>query len=130
MEYIPARHAAKAGMRYPARVLASHEYGMSLELDCSALAPGRSPTLSAYLQWANTVAPEIAQDSHSYIRSEIAKLYDDKIAAEIIIQYGGSMNAANSAELLAQADIDGGFIGGAALDANAFTALIDAAAKR
>jgi len=76
-----------------------------------------------------TATPETAQDSHSYIRSEIAKLYDDAVASQIIIQYGGSMNAVNAAELLAQPDIDGGLIGGAALDAKAFTAIIDAAAK-
>lgn len=76
-----------------------------------------------------TATPEIAQDSHSYIRAELAALYNEALADEIIIQYGGSMNAANAAELLSQLDIDGGLIGGAALDAKAFTAIIDAAAK-
>ena len=61
MEHIPAIHAAKVGMRYPARVVRSHQYGMTLKLDLSALAPGRSPTLDAYLFWSQTVAPEIAQ---------------------------------------------------------------------
>ena len=76
-----------------------------------------------------TATPEIAQDSHSYIRSEIAKLYDETIASGITILYGGSMNATNAAELLAMQDIDGGLIGGASLDAKAFTAIIDAASK-
>jgi len=76
-----------------------------------------------------TATPDIAQNAHSYIRSEIAKLYDETIASQITIQYGGSMNAANAAELLAQPDIDGGLIGGAALDAKAFISIIDAATK-
>ncbi len=74
-----------------------------------------------------TATPEIAQDSHSYIRAELATLYDETLAAQIIIQYGGSMNAANAASLLAQPDIDGGLIGGAALDAKAFIAIVEAA---
>ena len=76
-----------------------------------------------------TATPEIAQDSHSYIRSEIAKLYDETIASSTTILYGGSMNAANAGELLAMQDIDGGLIGGASLDAKAFTAIITAALK-
>ena len=76
-----------------------------------------------------TATPEIAQDSHSYIRSEIAKLYDETIASQISIQYGGSMNAVNAKELLTQPDIDGGLIGGASLDAKGFVAIVDAAAK-
>jgi len=76
-----------------------------------------------------TATAEIAQDSHSYIRSEIGKLYDETVASQITIQYGGSMNAANAAELLEQTDIDGGLIGGASLDAKAFTAIIEAATK-
>ena len=76
-----------------------------------------------------TATPEIAQDSHSFIRSEIGKLYDETIASEIIIQYGGSMNSTNAAELLLMQDIDGGLIGGASLDAKAFIAIIDAASK-
>jgi len=76
-----------------------------------------------------TATPEIAQNAHSYIRSEILKLYDETIALQIIILYGGSMNAANAAELLAQPDIDGGLIGGASLDAKAFMAIINAASK-
>lgn len=76
-----------------------------------------------------TATPEIAQDAHSFIRAEIAKLYDETIASGITIQYGGSMNATNASELLSMVDIDGGLIGGASLDVAAFTMIIDAAAK-
>lgn len=74
-----------------------------------------------------TATPEIAQDAHSYIRKEIADLFSEDIAGSVIIQYGGSMKADNAKELLAQPDIDGGLIGGAALDAKSFLAIIEAA---
>ena len=61
VEHIPAIHAAKVGMLYPARVHGLRKYGMTLKLDLSALAPGRSPTLYACLLWDQTVTPEFAQ---------------------------------------------------------------------
>ncbi|MCI5697012.1 MAG: triose-phosphate isomerase [Spirochaetia bacterium] len=64
--------------------------------------------------------PEDAQAIHKFIRNYIAKLYDQKVADEVIIQYGGSMKAENAPELLAQPDIDGGLIGGASLKASTF----------
>ncbi len=76
-----------------------------------------------------TATTEIAQDSHSYIRSELTTLYNETIASGIPILYGGSMNATNASDLLAMQDIDGGLIGGASLDAKAFTVIIDAASK-
>lgn len=74
-----------------------------------------------------TATPEIAQDAHSFIRQEIAKLYDADVAQATIIQYGGSMKPDNAKELLAMPDIDGGLIGGAALDAKSFMAIVEAA---
>jgi triosephosphate isomerase len=67
-----------------------------------------------------TATPQDAEDIHAFIRRHIAKLYSQKVADEVIIQYGGSMKAANAAELLAQKDIDGGLIGGASLKAETF----------
>ena len=67
-----------------------------------------------------TATPEDAQAIHKFIRGYIAKLYDQKVADEVIIQYGGSMKASNAPELLAQPDIDGGLIGGASLKAETF----------
>ena len=52
------------------------------------------------------------------IRDCIAEMYDEATAEAVRIQYGGSMNAANAAELLAKPDIDGGLIGGASLKAD------------
>ena len=61
------------------------------------------------------------------IRTVIRKLYDARVARAVTIQYGGSMNAQNAAELLAQPDIDGGLIGGASLKAADFAEIINAA---
>jgi len=69
-----------------------------------------------------TASPEQAQAVHAFIRGMIRGL-DAAVADGLIIQYGGSMKAANAAELLAQPDIDGGLIGGAALVAEEFLAI-------
>lgn len=62
-----------------------------------------------------TATTEQAQEVCKAIRETIAEIYDTDTAEAIRIQYGGSMNGKNCAELLAQPDIDGGLIGGAAL---------------
>jgi triosephosphate isomerase len=69
--------------------------------------------------------PEQAQAVHAFIRSRLAQL-DSGVAQRVQILYGGSMNPANAAELLSQADIDGGLIGGAALKAHDFLAIAQA----
>ena len=61
------------------------------------------------------------------IRAVIRKLYGARVARSVTIQYGGSMNAKNAAELLAQPDVDGGLIGGASLKAEDFVDIINAA---
>ncbi|MDO9221518.1 MAG: triose-phosphate isomerase [Thiobacillus sp.] len=75
-----------------------------------------------------TASPEQAQAVHAFIRGKIAAL-DTSIADQLVIQYGGSVKAANAAELMAQPDIDGGLIGGASLVADEFVAICRAAAK-
>lgn len=75
-----------------------------------------------------TASPEQAQEVHAHIRSIITAA-DAKIGAELQILYGGSVKGANAAELFAKEDIDGGLIGGAALDANEFLAICTAAAQ-
>ncbi len=72
-----------------------------------------------------TATPADAEAIHKFIRGYIAKLYNQKVADEIIIQYGGSMKASNAAELLAQPDIDGGLIGGASLKAETFVPICE-----
>ena len=61
------------------------------------------------------------------IRGTLAGLYDAKTAEDTVIQYGGSMNAGNAAELLAQPDVDGGLIGGASFKAPDFATIVKAA---
>lgn len=73
-----------------------------------------------------TATPEMAQETHAAIRKLIADK-DASVAEKVRIQYGGSMNAANAAELLAMEDIDGGLIGGASLKAEDFLAICTAA---
>ncbi|MDH5600741.1 MAG: triose-phosphate isomerase [Gammaproteobacteria bacterium] len=73
-----------------------------------------------------TATPEMAQETHASIRKMIAEK-DAAVADKVRIQYGGSMNAGNAAELLAMEDIDGGLIGGASLKAEDFLAICKAA---
>jgi triosephosphate isomerase len=74
-----------------------------------------------------TAAPGQAQAVHAVLRAQLHHAASEH-AAGVRILYGGSMNAANAAELLAQADIDGGLIGGASLKAPDFLQIIAAAA--
>lgn len=75
-----------------------------------------------------TASPEQAQAVHKFIRDKLSAK-DSDIAEKLQILYGGSMKPSNAAELLAQADIDGGLIGGAALKVESFTGICEAAHK-
>lgn len=74
-----------------------------------------------------TATPEQAQHVHAVLRAQLqaATAHADRVS----ILYGGSMNAANAADLLAQPDVDGGLIGGAALKAPEFLAMLKAASR-
>ena len=74
-----------------------------------------------------TATPEQADETCGVIRNTIKALYGEAAAEEITIQYGGSMNAGNAAELLAKENVDGGLIGGASLKAKDFSIIVDAA---
>lgn len=71
-----------------------------------------------------TATPAQAQEVHKFIRDLLAKLYDQAVAEEITIQYGGSVKPDNAVELMSQPDIDGALVGGASLDANAFVDIV------
>ncbi len=73
-----------------------------------------------------TAAPEQAQAVHAFIRSKVRAL-DTGVAENLVIQYGGSVKGSNAPELFGQADIDGGLIGGASLNAEDFLAICRAA---
>jgi triosephosphate isomerase len=72
-----------------------------------------------------TASPEQAQAVHAVLRAQLAAATE--YAARVPLLYGGSMNAANAAQLLCQADIDGGLVGGASLQAADFLQIIAAA---
>jgi triosephosphate isomerase len=73
-----------------------------------------------------TATTEQAQEAHAFIRARIAR-ENPEVAEEIRILYGGSVNAGNAAALFSMPDIDGGLVGGASLDAAAFTTICQSA---
>jgi triosephosphate isomerase (TIM) len=73
-----------------------------------------------------TASPEQAQQVHAAIRAQLAK-ENSEVAQGVRLLYGGSVKAANAAELFSMPDIDGGLIGGASLNADEFGAIIRAA---
>ena len=75
-----------------------------------------------------TASPEQAQEVHAFIRGHLAR-QDAKIAGEVRILYGGSVNAGNAAQLFAMPDVDGGLIGGASLKAEEFLTILAAAGR-
>lgn len=72
-----------------------------------------------------TATAQQANEVCALIRNTIAGLYRWEAADDVVIQYGGSMNAGNAAELLAQPDVDGGLIGGASLKAPDFSLVVN-----
>lgn len=75
-----------------------------------------------------SATPAQAQAVHAFIRGHIAAK-SQAVADQVIIQYGGSVNDANAAELFTQPDIDGALVGGASLKAPAFAVIVKAAAQ-
>ena len=73
-----------------------------------------------------TASPEQAQDMHAFIRKTIENKYSSDLSADVSILYGGSVKPANAKEIFSKEDVDGGLIGGAALDVSQFTAIINA----
>lgn len=76
-----------------------------------------------------TATAEQANEGNAAIRAAIADMYGAEAAEAVTIQYGGSMNAKNADELVAQPDVDGGLIGGASLKAEDFSIIVKAASK-
>jgi len=93
--------------------------------DCAKLVIAYEPVWA--IGTGKTATPDQAQEVHALIRATLAKLVGAETAETVRIQYGGSMKPENAAELLAKKDIDGGLIGGAALKADSFAAIIAAA---
>jgi triosephosphate isomerase len=100
------------------------------------LAPSRMPDprrlVIAYEPvWAigtgRNATDQQAQEVHAFIRQTIGKMWNRDFADAVRIQYGGSMKPENAKGLLSQPDVDGGLIGGAALKAESFLAIVNAA---
>jgi len=72
-----------------------------------------------------TATPEQAQEVHAFIRNILIDLYGLEVALRVRIQYGGSVKPENIRALMAQPDIDGALVGGASLDADSFTRIVD-----
>ncbi len=72
-----------------------------------------------------TATPETAQQMHAFIRSRLAVMFGSEVAEGTRILYGGSVKADNIAGLMDQADIDGGLVGGASLDADSFSRIVN-----
>ncbi|MBT8315092.1 MAG: triose-phosphate isomerase, partial [Maribacter sp.] len=73
-----------------------------------------------------TASPEQAQEMHAFIRKTIGAAFDQNIADNVSILYGGSVKPGNAEEIFSKPDVDGGLIGGAALVADDFIAIIKA----
>lgn len=108
-------------------VIASQLAGGLEGLDADQVA---AVTIAYEPVWAigtgRTATPAQAQDVHAFIRGWLGR-FPDYVARTVRIQYGGSVKPANAAELLAQPDIDGALVGGAALKADSFAAIVRAA---
>lgn len=71
-----------------------------------------------------TATTEQAQEAHAFVRKLVVDLFDNDVAEAMRIQYGGSVKPGNAAELLAQPDVDGALVGGAALTPDSFLGII------
>jgi len=72
-----------------------------------------------------TASPEQAQEMHEFIRETIRKKYGNTVAESVSILYGGSVKPENASEIFSKPDVDGGLIGGAALKADDFAAIVN-----
>ncbi|MCQ2475881.1 MAG: triose-phosphate isomerase [Clostridia bacterium] len=139
------RAALNAGLKVilcVGEVLAERKLGITEQIVCAqteiALAGVSEEELKNVIiayepVWAigtgETATPEQANEVCAVIRALIARLYNKDAADRFVVQYGGSMNDGNAAELLAQYDVDGGLIGGASLVAEKFSKIVEAASK-
>jgi len=73
-----------------------------------------------------TASPDQAQEMHKYIRDMVKEKYGNECAKKLPVLYGGSCKPSNAAEIFSKPDVDGGLIGGAALNKEDFTAIVEA----
>ncbi|MDB5289726.1 MAG: pgk tpi [Phycisphaerales bacterium] len=101
------------------------------ELDPKSMADPQRLVIAYEPVWAigtgRNATDAQAQEVHAFIRQTLGKIWNPDFAAHVRIQYGGSMKPENAKGLLDQPDVDGGLIGGAALKADSFLAIVKAA---
>ena len=111
-------------------VLETQLNGSLADLDAAAL---RRVVLAYEPVWAigtgQNATPQQAQQAHAFIRGRIRQRFGEEAASTLLIQYGGSVKPDNADSLFGQADVDGGLIGGASLNADQFLAIVRAAQK-
>ena len=73
-----------------------------------------------------TASPDQAQEMHAFIRETVRKVFGSDIAEDVSILYGGSVKPDNAKEIFSKPDVDGGLIGGAALQSDDFVAIVNA----
>jgi triosephosphate isomerase len=100
------------------------------ELNPSTTSDPRRLVIAYEPVWAigtgRTATDQQAQEVHAFIRQTLGKMWNRDFADAVRIQYGGSMKPDNARGLMGQADVDGGLIGGAALKADSFLAIVNA----
>ena len=135
--------ACEAGLRpiiCVGETLEQREMGVTMELVAMQVKASLSQIPAESLRhvvfayepvWAigtgRTATADQAAEVCEHIRAVIRKLHGARMARAVTVQYGGSMNAQNAAELLSKLDVDGGLIGGASLKAPDFAAIVNAA---
>lgn len=141
-KFVAARHAGLVPILCVGETLEQREAGQAEAVIAAQLAPvlalagveGFDGAVVAYEPvWAigtgRTASPEQAQAMHAFVRGQI-RAHDARIADSLPLLYGGSVKPDNAAELFAQADVDGGLVGGASLVAADFLAIARAATAR
>ncbi|MCH8165355.1 MAG: triose-phosphate isomerase [Planctomycetes bacterium] len=139
------RRALEAGLNVVVCIGETHEQrqaGQTDQVNINQLMSGlrevgidqlRQVTIAYEPVWAigtgKVAGPGDAEAVHRLVRRNIADLYDEDAARSIRIQYGGSVNAENAADLFARGEIDGALVGGASLDAEQFMAIVRAAVE-
>jgi triosephosphate isomerase len=140
-KFLAAQRAGLKPILCVGESLAEREQGVTVEvvgrqldavLDAAGVAAFADAVVAYEPVWAigtgRTASPQQAQDVHEMVRARVAAR-DARIGADVTILYGGSVKAANAAELFTMPDVDGGLIGGAALVAEDFLAIVRAATK-
>ena len=103
--------------------LSSTLFNMS-ELDWKKIILAYEPVWA--IGTGETASPSQAQEMHAYIRKIISNRYNDNLANNVSILYGGSVKPSNVKEIFKGSDVNGGLIGGASLNADDFMAIVNA----